>query len=992
MVFPIAIPHPEWLLLLLVAGPVFWVWRRSVRHFSGQRAGWRERISLALRLAIVALLVFCLAGTEWVRAGDELAVVVLLDVSDSVDAMAREQGLSFVREALSTMGPRDRAALVAFGGDAWVERPMADASARGEVTSVFSAPDVTRTDAAEAIRLGLGLMPAGSQHRLVLLSDGRFNVPGAQEAAALAAAGGAALDVVPLRSGALISGEAWLESVEAPATAYEGETVELLVRAHSDVQQTAVVRVLGPEGVLVERELGLRAGANAIPLYLTAEQVGFAPWSVQLFPEVDTVPQNNTLGAFTVVHGAPEVLLVSAPEGQEASNLLSALRGAGLRVARSIPATMPANLAELGSYGAVVLVNVPATSLSTRQMTALAAYVGDLGRGLVCVGGEKSYGVGGYYDTALEQALPVEMTIRDRARIPPLAMAFVVDRSGSMDEASREGSGVRKVDLAKEAVLRSLELLKPGDRVGVIAFHDAAQWVYPASGGGLGDLQDLAAVQARVATLRAGGGTDIHAGLSAAALAMEQSDAQAKHVILLTDGGASREGLADLAARLRASGSTLSTIGVGQDAAAFLPALALEGGGRYHYTDDPATIPRIFSEETTLAQRAYLVEETFSPVLAGSSAIVEGLAAVPPLHGYVATSIKPAAQMILASTQDDPILAQWQFGLGRSVAWTSDATGRWAADWMRWEGAARFWGQAVRWTMVERDRSGFETRIAERGERIDVTVDVDESALGWSADLVLTARLLSALSAGDAISLSLRQVAPGQYRGDAPAIEQGVYLVQIAARSLNAETPALVQTTGFVLSYSSEYRVQGTDETELRRLAEIGGGRVLDPGVDGGAARVFAHDLGVVRHRRPAWPWLAAVAICLLPLDVGVRRLAIEPADVRRGLRRGRAWMRRQAARLRPAAPAAGSPGTSRLLAAKRRVPAPPKQESLSLEPPPAIESERGKETETPPQGRPPEPEGAEIATQGETISRLLAAKRRAEREAVETQDAEGPE
>ena len=978
MVFPIAISHPEWLLLLLVAGPVFWVWRRSVRRPAGQGVGWRERTSLGLRLAIVTLLVLCLAGAEWVRAGDELAVVMLLDVSDSVDAAAREQGLSFVREALSAMGPRDRAALVVFGGDAWVEQPMGDVAARKDLETLFSAPDASRTDVAEAVRLGLGLLPAGSQHRLVLLSDGQINVPGAHEAAALAAAGGATLDAVPLHSVVRISGEAWLEGVEAPAVAYEGETVGLLVRVRSDVEQAATLRVLGPGGSLIERELRLRVGANAIPLNLAAEQVGFAPWTVQLLPTVDQVPQNNVLGAFTVVHGAPEVLLVSAPDAGEAQNLLSALESVGLRVVQSAPARMPADLAELGSYGAVVLVNVPAASFSTRQMTALAAYVGDLGRGLVCVGGESSYGVGGYYDTALERALPVEMTIRDRTRLPPLAIAFVVDRSGSMDTASREGSGVRKVDLAKEAVLRSLELLKPGDQVGVIAFSDAAQWVFPASGGGLGALEDRAAVQSRVATLRAGGGTDIHAGLRAAVSAMERSDAQVKHVILLTDGGASQEGLAELAARLRASSSTLSTVGVGRDAASFLPELALQGGGRYHYTDDPTTIPRIFSEETTLAQRAYLVEETFTPVLAGRSAIVEGLSIVPPLHGYVATSIKSAAQMILASEQDDPILAQWQYGLGRSVAWTSDAKGRWAADWMRWEGAARFWGQAVRWTLVERDPSGFDTRIAERGERIEVTVDVDQQAAGQATELELAARFVPALSQGRAISVTLRQVAPGRYRGDAPAVAQGTYLVQIADRSSDSAAASLVQTTGFVLPYSAEYHARGTDEAELRRLAEIGGGRVLDPEGEGEAARVFAHDLGPVRHRRPAWPWLAAAAICLLPLDIGVRRVAIEPADVRRALCRSRDWLRQQWARLRPAAPATASPGTSRLLAAKRRAPVPPRKDDLPPEVPAAIVPERAPSEEPQALGEPPEPQDEREAAQSKTVARLLEAKRRA--------------
>jgi hypothetical protein len=355
----------------------------------------------------------------------------------------------------------------------------------------------------------------------------------------------------------------------------------------------------------------------------------------------------------------------------------------------------------------------------------------------------------------------------------------------------------------------------------------------------------------------------------------------------------------------------------------------------------------------------------------------------------VATSIKPAAQMILASEQDDPVLAQWQYGLGRSVAWTSDAKGRWAAEWMRWEGAAHFWGQAVRWTMVERETSGFETRIAARGERIEVTVGVDPRVVGQDGEFDLEARLVPALSQGEAISVALRQVAPGLYQGAAPAVEQGTYLVRVAGRSSDREATSLVQTTGFVLPYSAEYHARGTDEAKLRRLAEIGGGRALDPEGEGEAARVFAHDLGPVRHRRPAWPWLAGMAICLLPLDVGVRRVAIEPADVRRALRRVPPWLRRQWERLRPAAPPAASPGTSRLLAAKRRAPVPPKRDDLPSEIPPEIVPARGRVGEAAPPVEAAEPQVGEERAEEGTVSRLLAAKRRAGQDAPENTDTE---
>jgi len=406
-------------------------------------------------------------------------------------------------------------------------------------------------------------------------------------------------------------------------------------------------------------------------------------------------------------------------------------------------------------------------------------------------------------------------------------------------------------------------------------------------------------------TMRGGGGTDIHAGLRAAVEALEGSDARLKHVILLTDGGASQEGLRELVLRLRGMDGTLSTVGVGQDAADFLRPLAADGGGRYHYTDNPATIPQIFAQETTMAQRAYIVEETFYPSLAGPSPILDGIEAVPTLHGYVATSPKPLAQTVLASGLDDPILAQWQYGLGRAVAWTSDAKGKWARGWVSWEQFPRFWAQAVRWTIVEREEGGIETLISDDGERAHIRVDAVGEAGEYGNNLAMEAHLISPSLISKTVTL--HQTAPGRYEASFLPEEEGVYLVRVAGTPQQAGE-LLTQVTGFVRTYSAEYRAFGTDESMLRRLAEAGGGELLaDP------AEVFVHDQEVVRTYSDVWPWLLGAALCLLPLDIGVRRVTVDLADLRRAWVKARARLRRRPAQQQP--PSEGR--MSRLMSAK---------------------------------------------------------------------------
>jgi len=914
MPFPVSFSHPLYLLGLLALVPVVALWWRA----RNPRQRGRETVSLVLRLLIVLCAVLGLSGLQQVRASDEIAVVFLLDVSDSIDETSREAALSFIRDSLAEMGPDDRAALILFGSDALVEQPMAHAKELGDLLSI---PATSHTDVGQAVRLGLALLPATAQRRVVLLSDGRVTVPGAERAVQLAAAGGVEVDTVllPARSGQ----DAWVDELRVPGVLYEGELATVLVRVQSQVAQAALVRIYADDTLVAERAVRLSAGANTYTFEVSAGGPGFRTFTAQIVPQRDVFYQNNLLGVFALVKGAPGILVVArdpAPDPEsgllvdDAAALVSALESTGSRVQRVTPAQMPGDLVDLGAYATTILVDVPAAVLGPRRMDLLQTYVRDLGRGLVCVGGSQSYGVGGYYKTALEETLPVEMTIHDKERLPPLAIVFAIDKSGSMASAAVQG-GVQKIELAKEAVLRSLELLNPNDQVGVVAFDGSAHWVWP-----MGEIGDLGAVQQQVATLRADGGTDIYAALHASVEAIEGSDAQQRHVILLTDGGASQEGLAALVARLRAADGTLSTVGIGQDAAPFLRTMALDGGGRYHYTANPATLPQIFVQETSLAQRAYIVEETFYPSLTAHSPIMSGIDAVPVLHGYVATSIKPMAQMVLASGWQDPVLAQWQYGLGRAVAWTSDAKGQWARAWLRWEQFPRFWAQIVRWTIAEREESGLSVEVSDQGQKARLVVDVSETTALSGGPVTVHASLLS--PSLQKIEVELKQSAPAQYEGWFVPQEQGIYLVRVDAQ-VSGETEAegagpepveggksYSQITGYARAYSPEYRFLGADEAALLRLAEAGGGEVLT-----GPEQVFARrpDAPVARTYTDVWTWLLMAAAVLLPVDVGVRRLVFGARDVQRVQDAVRDRLRR------PVQPVARSERVSRLLGAKER-------------------------------------------------------------------------
>lgn len=869
---PMTFTSPLFLLLLLLAPLVAWVgWPAPGAALSRSKGPGKKReiVSLILRLVILACLVLSLAGMEIVRGGDDLAVVFLVDVSDSMPPAAVSAEMDYLRQALTSMGPDDQAAIVLFGADALVERPMRAGAELGRVTS---APVTNQTDLAEAIRLGLALFPPGAARRMVILSDGAQTSGDALAAARLAAASGVQIVVAPFVTETVA--EALVTQVDAPARLRPGEQFDLNVTVQASQPMRAEVRVLAADATVYQAAHDLRRGTQTFSLPLTAGAPGFVTYQVQITPEGDSFYQNNRLDAFSLVEGPPRLLMVAPAAGEvlpgggtrpdESSALLAALQAAGFTVELVTPAYLPAHLPSLAQYNAVLLVDVPARQLGLNQMEALQTYVRDLGGGLAAVGGPSSFGVGGYYDTPLEAALPVDMQIKDEQRRPKLAMVFIIDHSGSMSETS---GGVTKLDLAKEAVARSLDLVFPTDRIGVIAFDDAASWVVPMT-----DLTEPDAALAAVGSIQIGGGTDILAGLQAMAKVLPEESAKVKHVILLTDGGADPTGIPELVERLyTADGITLSTVGVGRDAAPFLEDLAALGGGRYHFTADPGSIPSIFTEETTLATRAYLVEETFFPKQASPSPILAGISSLPALRGYVASSPKPLAQVVLESDKGDPILATWQYGLGRSLAFTSDATGRWAHDWLRSEQFAVFWAQAVRSVLSETRQAALEMDIALQGEQARLTLD----ALDLSGAFLNGYQVQASLVApdGEAQSLTLRQTAPGRYEADFAPTQQGVYLIRFSGHAPDGGNFA--ETAGWTLSYSPEYRRLDPDPDLLLRLAALSGGELTSPD----PARAFSHDLVASRASRPAWPWLLALAALLLPFDVASRRLILTRQD-----------------------------------------------------------------------------------------------------------------
>jgi uncharacterized membrane protein len=937
--------YPEMLWLLLALALIWAIALAIPRRLEP----WRFWVSLGLRSAIALALVFAVAGVQLVMPVTHKTTVFLLDGSDSLPPSARAQAESFIQEALRQMPDDDQAAIVVFGGNALVERAPSDERRLGRINS---APVATRTNLEEAIQLGLALFPADAQKRLVLLSDGGENNGRALEAARLAAARNVPIDFVELALNSS-DAEALVASLEAPTRVREGQIATIVASVESSVAQQALVRLVGDGGVIQEQRVALEPGVNEVSFAVEVSGTGFQRLRVQIEPERDGRVQNNEVAALIQIQGPPRVLLV-AQERADAQALANALQATNMVPEIVAPEVMPASLADLNSYDAVVLVNTPARAIPVGAMAALPIFVRDLGKGLVMIGGNDSYGVGGYGRTAVEEALPVYMDVRNREQRPDLALVFVIDKSGSMDachcsspnqSAPGQNLSTRKIDIAKEAVAQAAALLSPQDSLGVVSFDSSAfATLPPASGTSVEQVIDaMAGIEPR-------GATNVRAGLVEAEELLKQTDARIKHIILLSDGWGSGGDQTDIAERLREQGVTLSVVAAGGGSADYLERLAIAGGGRYYASEDMADVPQIFVQETITTVGNYIIERPFFPVAVGESPIMSGLGGLPQLYGYNGSTLKDSARSVLATDDDQPLLATWQYGLGRSAAWLSDARGQWAAEWLAWEDFPRFAAQMLGAVLPVRGAQESSVEVLVAGGETTVRLSTGSG----QENMVVTASVIG--SDGTRRELPLPQVGPDSYQGRLDSPAPGTYLVQISGTQ--AERVLMQETVGMVVPYSSEYRGNQANPALLSELALMTGGASL---ADANAA--FAPVTARVTRAQEIGLPLLLLALCLLPLDIALRRLMLRRSDF--------VATRNRVMAPRPAAvPAPPDPTLSRLQDAKRRA-----GERMGTIPPsaPAEQPAPGEVKATAAQPAPGE----------DPLERLRAAKARARRRAT---------
>ncbi|MFT3686700.1 MAG: hypothetical protein QM783_17570 [Phycisphaerales bacterium] len=694
-----------WLVFIPVAIVILWIGRKTLSGLSSTT----RKVALAIRLICVALIIGTLAEPQFRRTNEQMAVTVVLDASQSQ--------------------PRDVNGRFADSFKKWQEQNRNEPNnLMGLVTAVrtasvqiiprrldsFDTNDVGLTDAtdlAAGVRRAMAVMPHDAANRILLISDGVETMGDLMDAARAAEAAKVAIDVLPIRYA--IDREVIVDKLIAPATVRPGEVAMLKAvivstkpaKGKLSVLMNGMPVDLDPTSDDLAAKIELQAGTNvqAVPIKLPANgpvkfDAVFEPLPDENGKSPDTLTENNRALAVTFIGGKGRILLLTSRK-DEASELKKVLTLGSRTVNEKEPYEAWSSLAELGSYECVVMVNVSASEVSQKQQEDLKSYIHDLGGGLVMVGGDQSYGAGGWIGSTLADTLPIKLDPPQKRQMPRGALGLVM-HSCEMPNGNYWG---------RRCAEAAINALQAQDMAGVIEYNwqdPNGGWVFPVQ-----IVGDKSAPIRALGGLTYGDAPDFQSMLSSMFKSLSAVAAGQKHVILISDGDPQPPTDA-LLQQFVAAKISISTVAVfphsafkGSGDLSKMKRIADKTNGTYHEITDSTgnlrSIPEIFIKEAQTVKRSLIWEG--DPLIPQVTTITEGLrgvTVVPAITGYVVAADREGlSQVSMRGAQNDPVLAQWQHGLGRVVTFTSDATGKWASRWMGWDQYRQFWDQHVKWAM-----------------------------------------------------------------------------------------------------------------------------------------------------------------------------------------------------------------------------------------------------------------------------------------------------
>lgn len=855
------IETPLYLILLLIIPLVVLIQLRT----NVVASRWRKVTTFLMRCLAIICAILALANLQRAHSEKRLAVVFLLDMSDSVAESQREIAVEQINAAIAKLKPTDQFAVIGFAAEPFVLIPMREPSVKTDKQHLLismltdSSGQLDSTDIVSALKRSIEHLPDNYHHRIVLFGDGLHNAGNTSISESLPyfSASDVEIMTIPLQS---TQDTIQVLDLQLPDKVRKGQRFQIQAIIQSDETIPNLKATLYHNGIpLPDLEFALKKGRNVIPLP-TQEVTDFyynlgRTHTYHLKLNInDEIIENNEAFGVVQVQDKPHILYADS-NLKHADNIQEVLEESGFGVEVIHAADIPSDLVSFQQFDVMILSNISADMVTDTQQKMIESAVRDLGHGLVVIGGDKAFGAGGYTDTVFERILPVDMTPRERK--DSVALVFVIDTSGSM--ANYVGDK-RKISLAMDAIRAGIDNLDEVDQAAIISFDVNTHVISSLT-------TDHSRLIKRVGRLKPTGGTAAMSDAIKTAIQMhETADVKRKHIILLSDGKSTgkRSDIIEIARNAAKEKIGITTIGIGDADTELLKEIADMGDGQSITVRDIQNLPRVLMDAVRETHN-YIVQEEFQPeVLSPTSLILDGINNLPRLYGYVATSEKLTAQVLISSHKNEPILASWRYGLGKSVAWTSDVKPAWGKDWISWTHFSKFWGQVVNWTLPS--------------ENTDVNFDLSVMQLNGRGEIRIDTKGLSPVSFvvqvagpnGTGQTVDITQDAANRFIGSFQLHESGTYIItakQVGTEKSVSETPLSVTLSR---SYPAEYAVFDVNTDLLKKLSQETDG-LYQPTL----AQITHPGGKPVESRVSLFQLLLIIAAILFVLEMILRRFSI---------------------------------------------------------------------------------------------------------------------
>ena len=809
----------------------------------------RRNLMIGLQSSVILLLLLAIWNPSIQLGGKHTTTIFLVDVSDSV-ANQKQEVEAFVKMALKEMPDDNKAGVVAFGANSKVEQFVSE---KNLFSGLETVPITTATNLEKAVQGAMALFPEEEAKRLVLITDGNENEGSIKTVTQAILNGNIQVQVKKLDF--FTGEEIFVEDLQVPDKINIGDTFKVEVVVQSNVKTKALLSLYSGNTLKGQQEVELETGSNRFLFKDVQKADGLKSYRVIVEAEKDTKTVNNEYVAFTKAETAEKILLIEGKQNT-AKAIQKVLDAGNINYQLAVPNSAPRTLMELNQYKSIVLLNVHANDLPQEFMNNIESYVRDYAGGLVAIGGDNSFALGNYRGTSLEKVLPVYMDLQGEKEVPKMAIALVIDRSGSMANGNEM---FNQLELAKESAVVALDTLRETDEIGVVAFESSYEWVVPMT-----TATDRETLEDAIYSIGLGGGTSIYPAVNAACQKLKESNAKLKHIILLTDGQDGFNQYESLLQDLENSGITLSTVAVGDGAdTSLLEYLANEGNGRVYYTNINTDIPRIFAKEIFLSVNSYLINEEFTPILTSQKGMLEEVVenGLPSMLGYIASTKKELATMHLMSEREDPILTSWQYGLGKTVAFNSDGENNWTANYGTWSDYPLFWKNIIEYTITDMSSNKNDIQISQTGSNATVTFSTKEYTEQTNIEVIASDEK------GNSQKIILNPSKPGIFEGSLDTFETGIYSINVTQKE--GEEVVSTENTAIAVQYSSEYRI--VEDTKLLEqwVEDTNGSFVEQP------AEIFKKEIERVNTKKNLAPYFLVIAMCLFMIDIICKRLDI---------------------------------------------------------------------------------------------------------------------